>query len=276
MELSERMRAVAGMVPRGYTAADIGCDHAFVSIYLVREGICRRGIAADLRPGPLAGAQAHIRESGLEGRIRTVLSDGLAQVPTGPEGAQVMIAAGMGGRLTLRILSAHPEKTAGLVWAVLEPQSEVWLVRRWLEENGFFIAAEDMVREEGKYYPVILAANRTNIREGALSEQERQRLARAERERAVLTDRMKTLGFSAEQIREAQARFGPCLIAERQPVLISYLKHIIGRNATLLAALPAEKAVDQSGQSLRTAKRRGQLSAEKALAEQVLRCMTEG
>ena len=83
MELSKRMRAVAGMVPHGYVAADIGCDHGFVSICLVREKICPRVIAADVRPGPLSRAKEHIAQSGLTGAIETVLSDGLEHVPTG-------------------------------------------------------------------------------------------------------------------------------------------------------------------------------------------------
>lgn len=270
MELSKRMRAVAGMVPRGYAAADIGCDHGFVSICLVREKICPRVIAADVRPGPLLRAKEHIAQSGLTGAIETVLSDGLEHVPTGPEGAQVMIAAGMGGRLTMKILSAHPEKTAGLSWLVLEPQSEVRLVRRWLTENGFIITKEDMVLEDGKYYPVILAANRERVQTGTGET------------RRLFWEKTEGTGLSDRQMQEARERFGPCLIGEKHPVLISYLEHTIAKNAELLAKLPQEESpgdgkerAGRSSQSERIAERRAQLLSDRELMEALIRWMKE-
>ncbi len=299
MELSKRMRAVAGMVPRGYAAADIGCDHGFVSIYLVRERICPSVIAADVRPGPLSRAKEHIAQSGLTGAIETVLSDGLEQVSTGPEGAQVMIAAGMGGKLTVKILSAHPEKTEGLSWLVLEPQSEVRLVRRWLTESGFFIAKEDMVLEDGKYYPVILAANRNRVpdaerpaetagrcREDPFCRESgggtKQRRTEERDGPGTFEEELKRTGLSARQMRDAQERFGPCLIRERHPVLISYLEHMIAKNAELLTKLPRDERTengqgknDQFGQSKRIAGRRKQLLADNDLMETLIRLMTE-
>ncbi len=299
MELSKRMRAVAGMVPRGYAAADIGCDHGFVSICLVREKICPRVIAADVRPGPLLRAKEHIAQSGLTGEIETVLSDGLEHVPTGPEGAQVMIAAGMGGRLTMKILSAHPEKTAGLSWLVLEPQSEVRLVRRWLTENGFIITKEDMVLEDGKYYPVILAANRERVpdaerpmgkegpyREDAFCRKNAAGTGRIQPEmremHPLFGEKTEGTGLSDRQMQEARERFGPCLIGEKHPVLISYLEHTIAKNAELLAKLPQEECpkdgkerAGRSSQSERSAERRAQLLSDRELMEALIRWMKE-
>ena len=106
------MRAVADFVPPGYIAADVGCDHGFVSIFLAERGICPGVFAADVRTGPLMRAKEHIERAGLTDYITPVLSDGLKEVPVGGEtGAQVMIAAGMGGKLAVRILSDAPEKT---------------------------------------------------------------------------------------------------------------------------------------------------------------------
>ena len=39
MELSKRLLMVASMVEPGSIVADVGCDHGYVSIYLVRQGI---------------------------------------------------------------------------------------------------------------------------------------------------------------------------------------------------------------------------------------------
>ena len=81
IELSERMQAVSALVPKGHVAADIGCDHGFVSIDLVQRSICPHVYAADVRKGPLDRAKEHIAACGLKDKITAVLSDGLKDVP---------------------------------------------------------------------------------------------------------------------------------------------------------------------------------------------------
>ena len=52
-KLSNRMKCIADMVTPGKVVADIGCDHAFISIYLVKQGISEGGLAMDIAAGPL-------------------------------------------------------------------------------------------------------------------------------------------------------------------------------------------------------------------------------
>jgi len=59
--------------------------------------------------------------------------------------------------LIIRILSAYPEVTASLKELILQPQSEIPEVRRWLYEQGYEIIEEHMVFEDGKYYPMFKA-----------------------------------------------------------------------------------------------------------------------
>ena len=79
VSLSNRLQTVADMVT-GRRVADIGCDHGFVSIYLVQAKKADHVLAADVRPGPLSRAQQHIKEVQLTPYIETRLSDGLAGV----------------------------------------------------------------------------------------------------------------------------------------------------------------------------------------------------
>lgn len=295
MELSKRMKAVAQMVPAGHIAADVGCDHGFVSIYLVRQGICPHVYAADVRPGPLARAKAHAEESGLTAYITPVLSDGLKEVPVGSvdmcgemTGADVMIAAGMGGRLTVRILSDVPEKTEQLSCVVLEPQSEVWLVRRWLSENGFVIVDEDMVFEDGKFYPVIKAKNARRPEADTAAEagsgeengyafstagQSSQSLSgdseldRANAEMAALHMQMAAAGLSEERCQAACECFGPVLMGQKSAVLLSFLEHTIEKDGGLLRELP--DAPDDPEKARRIEDRRKALRERIELAEKI-------
>ena len=101
MKLPERLETIISMVPKCDTAADIGCDHAYVSIALVERGIAKRAIACDINAGPLKHAEENIRTAGVEEKIETRLCDGLSGVKAGE--ADTVIIAGMGDLRIFRI-----------------------------------------------------------------------------------------------------------------------------------------------------------------------------
>lgn len=148
--LSKRLQMLGNMVTAGSRAVDVGCDHAFLSIWLVQTGVSPRAIAMDVRKGPLAAAKEHIRAHGLEGYIETRLSDGLQGC--GPEEADTLICAGMGGRLMERIIREGMETARGFAELILQPQSELGEFRAFLRREGFAVEREEAVCEDGKYY----------------------------------------------------------------------------------------------------------------------------
>lgn len=151
--LSKRLQAVAGMVTPGNRVCDVGCDHGFVSIYLIEQGVSPSVLAMDVRSGPLSAAREHIAERGLESVITTRLSDGLHNYNIGE--ADTLICAGMGGALMRKILSEKKEKTDSFCELVLQPQSEIEQFRTWLREQGYRVVDENMIEEEGKFYPLM-------------------------------------------------------------------------------------------------------------------------
>lgn len=153
--LSRRLQAVAALAEPGKTAADIGCDHGYVGIWLIQHKIFSKVIAMDVRPGPLETAGKNIALYQLEDVIELRLSDGLQRLETGE--ADCMICAGMGGALICRILENEPEKAKAMKQIILQPQSEISLVRSYLRQNGYTVVKEDMVKEDGKYYPMFRA-----------------------------------------------------------------------------------------------------------------------
>lgn len=153
IELSPRMKAVADMVIPGSKACDIGCDHAFVSIYLVAKGIADRVIASDVRTGPCDIARDNISRWGMAKRIELRLGDGLATVKPGE--ADSIIIAGMGGILITDILEAGSDVVGAARQLVLQPQSEQEHVRRYIYDKGWTITDEKMLVDAGKYYVVM-------------------------------------------------------------------------------------------------------------------------
>lgn len=154
--LSGRLAAAAAYVTNGNRVCDVGCDHGFVSIYLIQQGISPGVLAMDVRKGPLMQAQSHIEEYGLAQYIETRLSDGLDAYQIGE--ADTLICAGMGGRLMMHVLEAQPDKTASFQELILQPQSEIQIFRRFLREQGYLIADENMIEEDGKFYSIIYVA----------------------------------------------------------------------------------------------------------------------
>ena len=153
--LSKRMERVASMVTEGSRVADIGTDHGYVPISLVERGKVSKAIAMDVRKGPLSKAMEHIKESGLEEKIQTRLSDGMEQLKEGE--VDSVIIAGMGGELIVKILRNASHILPSIKELILQPQSEIYKVREELHRLGFCIEKESMLLDEGKYYTVIKA-----------------------------------------------------------------------------------------------------------------------
>lgn len=194
MELSKRLFAVASLVTPGNRIADIGTDHAYIPIYLMEKKRSISAIAMDVNKGPLERAEVHIEEAGLQDLIETRLSDGFEKLVPGEVDCAVI--AGMGGGLVIKILSAYPEVTSRLKECVLQPQSEIAKVRAFLLQQGFQFVEEDMVLDEGKYYPMMkVVPSKTSETEPRFD------------------------GWT-----ETELRFGKLLLEEKNPVLHTFLK----------------------------------------------------
>ena len=153
--LSKRMMCLANMVTPGKRIADIGCDHALVSIYLVSEGISPKVLAMDIGEGPLEAAKANIEKYGLSESIETRLSDGMSELKPGEtDGALI---AGMGGLTIVGILEKGLHNISSGYELVLSPQSEIPEVRAFLRTHGIKIIDEEMIIEDDKYYNIIKA-----------------------------------------------------------------------------------------------------------------------
>lgn len=150
INISERLKCVAGLVNKGARVADIGTDHAYLPIYLVQNGISNKVYACDVRKEPLRRAKLHIDEYGLSDKITTQLCDGLKGINKGD--VDTVTICGMGGKLMKNILKAGIDKLGDNTQLVLSAQSELRDFRKYLIEAGIYIKSEHMLLEDGKYY----------------------------------------------------------------------------------------------------------------------------
>ncbi len=228
MLLSDRMRAVVGLVQPCRSIADIGCDHGYIAMELVRCNICRHVIAMDINSGPLDRAGHNIADYGMQEYIETRLSDGVSALREGE--AEGMVCAGMGGKLVISILEQGKALIGRMRQVVLQPQSELDEVRRYLREKGYLIDREDMICEDGKYYPMMSA------RPGAFGKLEWQISGNLEQKcrqsgvyiNGIPANRQpfqisEVSKGEAQRLTRVQDTYGPCLLAMAHPVLKQYL-----------------------------------------------------
>lgn len=155
--LSDRLKAVAEMITPGQTVADIGCDHAYLPIYLVRENVSPKVLACDINAGPVERAKGNVDDVDLSDKIEVRQGDGLGALMPGE--AKSLVLAGMGGKLMMKILKEGADVAREASEIIMEPQSEVAALRHYLQDNGLRIISENMICEDGKFYPLIKAVH---------------------------------------------------------------------------------------------------------------------
>lgn len=155
MKLPARMMSIVNYINPGSVVADIGTDHGLIPVYLVREGLASRVIAADINQGPLDTARKNVFEAGLADHISLRLGDGLEILQPGE--ADTVIIAGMGGGTISGILARGQSIQISLKQLVVQPMVDSGQLREWLVSNGWKIAGEDIIKEDQRLYEVISA-----------------------------------------------------------------------------------------------------------------------
>ena len=151
--LNKRLIKAAEMLGNVKSVADIGTDHAFLPIYLIREGICKRVIACDIAEGPLSVAENNITKYGLLGKIELRLANGLKGLkPMEVEGITIL---GMGGETIADIIEYAPWVKNPEITLILQPMSCDDRLREYLHKNGFEIENEQAVESQGRVYTVM-------------------------------------------------------------------------------------------------------------------------
>lgn len=155
MENKTRLAAVAELVPPCKRIADIGTDHAYLPIELIKTGKVAKAVAADIGRGPLQAAREHVEGAGLTAQISCRLGNGLQVLRPGEVDGIIM--AGMGGPLMVDILAAAPAVVERLRFMVLQPMTKSGRVRRYLQRSGWHVERESLALESDVLYQIIYA-----------------------------------------------------------------------------------------------------------------------
>lgn len=152
LPISRRLLSCAGFIHPGEIVADIGCDHGYLGIHLLQNGIADRVLAADIKPGPLQSARRNAQKYGVANRMSFYLSAGVCNVP---QDFDVMVCAGMGADTMISILDAAPWLKSPRYRLILQCQSKSQDLRRHLSSNGWQITDERILRDGRFLYSVM-------------------------------------------------------------------------------------------------------------------------
>lgn len=153
--LSKRLLACCDFVRPGERVADIGCDHGYLGIYLLKNGIADSVIASDINKAPLQSAVRNSEKFGVGDKIQFCLSDGVKDIP---RDFDALVCAGMGGDTMVSILSAAPWLKDKRYRLILQCQSKTPLLRQYLYENGWGIEQETVLRDGRFLYTVMVVS----------------------------------------------------------------------------------------------------------------------
>lgn len=208
LHLSARMAAVADFVPQGAHLADVGTDHGYIPLWLLQEGRIASAVASDLREGPLQHAVASAEAAQLSDRVEFLLCDGLS--PTCRGRCDTVVIAGMGGETIAGILERAPW-TRDNVLLILQPQSKLDVLFRWLDQNGYGIIDACLVRDAGRIYSIYVVRGGTG--------------------RSTRTP--------------AETYVDPLLLEKRDPLLPAYLDALIRKFQRAMDGLSRSQSPDQ-------------------------------
>lgn len=145
-----------------------------------------------------------------------------------------MVCAGMGGGLMRKILSEGQTKTESFRELILQPQSEMEQFRAWLGEKGYHVTDENMIEEDGKFYPMMkveFAASPSCRGHSVLDTEDALCKLNANQDDTGHKERMLRLirnagygGMEDEMLCKLSNRYGFYLLSRRNAVLRAYLR----------------------------------------------------
>jgi tRNA (adenine22-N1)-methyltransferase len=153
MEISLRLKTIAGMVDECEAVADIGTDHGYIPIYLVKNKVCKKAIASDINKGPVEKARFNIKLENMQDRIECRLGGGLTTIQPGE--VQGIVVAGMGGNLIRDIMEEGVDKFKKAEFAVLQPVQNPEVLREYIYKKGYKIIDEELCIDDNRLYEII-------------------------------------------------------------------------------------------------------------------------
>ncbi|MFK3799173.1 tRNA (adenine(22)-N(1))-methyltransferase [Pseudomonas sp. NPDC088444] len=196
--LSARLERVAARVPAGARLADIGSDHAYLPVALMRRGLIEFAVAGEVALTPFNAALRTVRENSFETSIVVRHADGLTAIEP-RDRIDAITMCGMGGETIRDILNRGRERLSGQEALIFQANGGEPPLRQWLMDQGYRIVHEEVLHEHRFDYDLIVA------------------------------ERSGPVTYSAEEL-----YFGPLLLKSRSPAFLLKWQRLLKRRQQTL------------------------------------------
>ena len=153
MKINNRLKTIGDLVPLSSYPLDIGCDHALLSIYLVKEKGIKKAVASDNKSGPLKKAKENVKFYKVKDKVELIEAEGLNSYK---EGIDTITISGMGGLNINRILENNKSYLKNINTIILSPNNYSIAVKRKLLKLGYYISDEKLVKENNIIYQILV------------------------------------------------------------------------------------------------------------------------
>ena len=153
MKINNRLKTIGDLVPLSSYPLDIGCDHALLSIYLVKEKGIKKTVASDNKSGPLKKAKENVNFYKVKDKVELIEAEGLNSYK---DGINTITISGMGGLNINRILENNKSYLKNINTIILSPNNYSIAVKRKLIKLGYYISDEKLVKENNIIYQILV------------------------------------------------------------------------------------------------------------------------
>lgn len=200
LKLSKRLMLIANLVDKNSKIIDVGCDHALLDIYLIKNGIIKKAIASDINVGALNQALKNVKLYNVKD-IDLRLSDGLDSL-TKDDKVDLITISGLGDKKIIDILENNKSKLKDIKTIIVQSNTSPWKIRVYLSNLGYMIKDEVQVEEKGIIYTII---------------------------KFILKEKK----YSKKEI-----FFGPILLKKKDDTFNKNLKNMVDKNNDILKKIP--------------------------------------
>ena len=153
MKINNRLKTIGDLVPLSAYPLDIGCDHALLSIYLVKEKGFSKTVASDNKSGPLKKAKENVNFYKVSDKVKLIEAEGLDSYT---DGIDTITISGMGGLNINKILDDNRKYLKNINTIILSPNNYSDAVKRKLIKLGYHIDNEVLVKENNIIYQIFV------------------------------------------------------------------------------------------------------------------------
>lgn len=146
--ISNRLKSLTKYIDKKDKVIDIGCDHALLDIYMIKNNILDSIIISDVNKNALDGGIKNIKKEAIK-TIDARLGNGL-EVLTDKDNIDTVIISGMGTNTITKILDNDYIKNINKL--VIQSNNDHFYLREYLTNKGYIITDEEYFVDNKKNY----------------------------------------------------------------------------------------------------------------------------